>query len=96
MILWSFERFGCASLPTFAARYRQFQDSFPPAGVEILVKLTSEQTHGACADIEFLDRSSGRLIARLEHYECIIDPSLQRAFRRNRLTQAECVELDVA
>ncbi|MCM2265776.1 MAG: SDR family NAD(P)-dependent oxidoreductase, partial [Desulfuromonadales bacterium] len=96
MILWSFERSGCGSLPTFAGRYRQFQDSFPPEGVQVLIKVTSERAHSACADIEFLDRSSGKLIARLENYECIIDASLQRAFRRNQLLQAECVELDVA
>jgi hypothetical protein len=96
MILWSFERSGCGSLPTFAGRYRQFQDSFPPTGVQVLVKVTSERTHSARADIEFLERNSGELIARLENYECIIDASLQRAFIRNQLSQTECAELDVA
>jgi len=96
MILWSFQRSGCGSLPTFAGRYRQFQDSFPPTGVQVLVKVTAERTHSACADIEFLERNSGELIARLENYECIIDASLQRAFIRNQLSQTECAELDVA
>ncbi len=85
MILWSFERFGCGSLPTFAGSYRQFQEVFPTDGAEIVIKVTAERNHGASADIEFLDRSSGKLIARLENYECIIDPSLQRAFQRNQL-----------
>jgi NAD(P)-dependent dehydrogenase (short-subunit alcohol dehydrogenase family)/acyl carrier protein len=96
MILWSFERSGFGSLPTFAGRYRQFQDSFPREGAQIVIKVTAERNHGASADIEFLDRNSGKLIARLEDYECIIDPSLQQAFRRNQLMQPGCVELEVA
>ena len=96
MILWSFERSGSASLPSFAGRYRQFQENFPPEGAQIVIRVTAERNHGASADIEFLDRTSGKLIARLENYECIIDPSLQTAFRRNQLAQPGCVELDVA
>ncbi len=96
MILWSFERSGSASLPSFAGRYRQFQENFPREGAQIVIRVTAERNHGASADIEFLDRTSGKLIARLENYECIIDPSLQTAFRRNQLTQPGCVELEVA
>ncbi|MBK5276580.1 MAG: SDR family NAD(P)-dependent oxidoreductase [Desulfuromonadales bacterium] len=96
MILWSFERFGAGSLPSFAGRYRQFQDSFPREGAQIVIRVTSEREHGASADMEFLDRNSGKLIARLEDYECVIDPSLQRAFRRNQLSQPGCVELEAA
>jgi acyl transferase domain-containing protein/NAD(P)-dependent dehydrogenase (short-subunit alcohol dehydrogenase family) len=96
MILWSFERFGFGSLPSFAGRYRQFQDSFPGEGAQIVIRVTAEREHGASADMEFLDRISGKLIARLEDYECVIDPSLQRAFRRNQLSQAGCVELEAA
>ncbi len=93
MILWSFERSGCGSLPTFAGRYRQFQESFPAEGTQILIKVTTERPHGACADIEFLEKGSGKLIARLENYECIIDESLQQAFLRNQLPPAESVAL---
>jgi acyl transferase domain-containing protein/NAD(P)-dependent dehydrogenase (short-subunit alcohol dehydrogenase family) len=96
MILWSFERSGSGSLPSFAGCYRQFQEYFPREGVQIVIKVTSERNHGATADIEFLDRNSGKLIARLEDYECVIDPSLQRAFRRNQLPQPGCVELEAA
>ena len=96
MILWSFERSGSGSLPSFAGRYRQFLDSFPREGAQIVIKITSERNHGASADIEFFDRNSGKLIARLEDYECTIDPSLQKAFRRNQLSQPGCVELEVA
>ena len=93
MILWSFERSGCGSLPTFAGRYRQFQESFPAEGAQILIKVTTERPHGACADIEFLEKGSGKLIARLENYECIIDESLQQAFLRNQLPPVESVAL---
>jgi hypothetical protein len=87
MILWSFERFGSGSLPCFAGRYRQFQDSFPKDGVQVMVRITAERGHGANADIEFLDCHTGKLVARLEDYECVIDPSLGKAFQRNQLAQ---------
>jgi len=96
MILWSFERSGSGSLPSFAGRYRQFQEYFPREGAQIVIRVTAERNHGASADIEFLDRTSGKLIARLENYECIIDSSLQKAFQRNQLAQPGCVELEVA
>ncbi|CAH2031277.1 type I polyketide synthase [Trichlorobacter ammonificans] len=85
MILWSFHRFGAASLPCFAGRYRQYGESFPKDGVQTVIRVTAEREHGATADIEFLERSSGKLVARLEGYECVIDPSLERAFLRNSL-----------
>jgi NAD(P)-dependent dehydrogenase (short-subunit alcohol dehydrogenase family) len=88
MILWSFERFGSGSLPCFAGRYRQFQESFPKEGVQIVIRISDERQHGAHADMEFIDRQSGKLIARLEDYECVIDPSLGGAFQRNQLEQA--------
>jgi hypothetical protein len=93
MILWSFERSGCGSLPPFAARYRQFRDAFPADGARVLARVTAERSHGARADIDFVDRHSGALIARLENYECVIDASLQQAFRRNQLLPAEHAEL---
>jgi hypothetical protein len=96
MILWSFERFGSGSLPSFAGRYRQFQDTFPREGAQVVIRVTTEHEHGASADMEFLDRNTGKLIARLEDYECVIDPSLQQAFRRNQLSQPGCVELEAA
>jgi len=86
MILWSFERFGSGSLPCFAGRYRQFQDSFPRDGVRVVIRITDERAHGAHADMEFVDSQSGKLIARLEDYECVIDSSLGQAFQRNQLT----------
>ena len=88
MILWSFDRFGAGSLPCFAGRYRQYSDRFPRDGVQIVIRVTSEREHGATADMEFLDRHTGKLVARLEGYECVIDPSLAHAFQQNQLNQA--------
>ena len=96
MILWSFEHFGAGSLPCFAGRYRQFHESFPREGVQVVVRVTSERAHGATADMEFLDRHTGKLVARLEDYECVIDPSLGQAFQRNELPPPACVELGAA
>ena len=96
MILWSFERFGSGSLPCFAGRYRQFQEAFPREGVQVVIRVTSESAHGASADMEFLDRNTGKLVARLEGYECVIDPSLKQAFQRNQLPRPVSVELGAA
>ncbi len=96
MILWSFERFGSGSLPCFAGRYRQFQETFPKEGVQVVIRITAEREQSATADMEFLDRTTGKLVARLEGYECIIDPSLKKAFQRNQLPQTECSVLGAA
>jgi hypothetical protein len=96
MILWSFERFGSGSLPCFVGRYRQYHDTFPGDGVQVVVRVTAEREHGATADMEFLDRQSGKLVARLEGYECVIDPSLGRAFQLNQLPVADQNKLRAA
>ena len=96
MILWSFERFGAGSLPCFAGRYRQFIDTFPREGVQVVIRVTAEREQSATADMEFLDRHTGKLVARLEDYECIIDPSLKQAFQRNQLAQPGSVQLGAA
>jgi NAD(P)-dependent dehydrogenase (short-subunit alcohol dehydrogenase family)/acyl carrier protein len=96
MILWSFERFGAGSLPSFAARYRQFHETFPKEGAQVMIRVTNAQSHSAVADIEFVERTSGKLIARLEGYECVIDTSLAQAFRRNQLPQASDAGVAVA
>ena len=84
MIVWSFEQRGAGSLPVYAGSYRQFRASFPEDGVRIAAAVTESGEHRAVADIEFQDLS-GALVARLEGYECVIDTSLNEAFRRNRL-----------
>jgi NAD(P)-dependent dehydrogenase (short-subunit alcohol dehydrogenase family) len=85
MILWSFERYKAGSLPVFAGRYRQYQETFPESGAEIRVHVTSQTASKATAEIDFIDPATGSLIARIEDYECIIDASLNASFQRNKL-----------
>ncbi|HEY6837946.1 MAG TPA: SDR family NAD(P)-dependent oxidoreductase, partial [Geobacteraceae bacterium] len=96
MILWSLERFGAGSLPTAAARYRQFQDQFPREGTDVVVRVTGESAHSASAVMEYLDRQTGKLIARLEGYECVIDDSLREAFRKNHLASGDALQRGAA
>jgi hypothetical protein len=84
MILWSYENYGTFSLPSFAAQYRQYRRSFPADGVAVKAAVCESNTHRAVADIWFVDRV-GAVIAELRGYECVIDTSLEQAFRRNQL-----------
>jgi acyl transferase domain-containing protein/acyl carrier protein len=87
MVIWSQEQHGAPSLPCHAARYRQYQRAFPPAGVRVAIRVTRASELHALADIDYLD-DRGQLIARLEGYECVIDPALRRAFGRPPLASA--------
>ena len=88
MILWSVERAGAGSLPTFVGSYRQFRRAFPAGGVRVVARVTEEGAHQARADVDFLDEA-GELVARIEDYECVIDASLQSAFRRSQTNGPE-------
>jgi hypothetical protein len=88
LVLWCQERFGASSLPTGVGAYRQYRRSFPTDGVRVVAAIQHFTDHRAVADIEFLD-AQGNPVARIESYECVIDPSLNQAFRRNRLTHLE-------
>jgi hypothetical protein len=83
MILWSYENLGAVSLPTYAGRYEQFSP-FPPDKVTVSAQVTENSKNKALANIEFAD-GKGDLVARMEDYECVIDPSLKEAFAKNRL-----------
>jgi hypothetical protein len=85
LILWSLERRGAASLPCYARRYRQYRASFPAGSVRLVAEVTRATSTHALADIDFLD-DLGQVAARLEGYECVIDPSLEQAFRRNTIS----------
>ena len=84
MVLWSYEQTGAPSLPTAVGRYTQYRRAFPTGKVRIAVSITRFDALSAAADIEFLD-NEGNLVARVEGYECVSNPSLNQAFRRNRL-----------
>ena len=85
MILWSFAQHGAGSLPCFAGRYRQYRRAFPAGPCRIVARVTRDNGTYARGDIDILDAADGSLVARFEDYECVIDPALNQAFRRNHL-----------
>jgi hypothetical protein len=87
LILWSASRFDMASLPVRIGRYEQFQTAFPKGGVRIEARIDKASGHSATSTIEFIDPANGALVARLEGYECVMDASLNQAFRRNEPLQ---------
>ena len=87
MILWSFQQSNTASLPTRIASYRQFQSRLPKDGASLNIKIIKVGQHSATAIIDILDKQQ-KLVARIEGYECVIDASLNEAFKRNTLEQS--------
>ena len=81
-------RSGVCSLPTYLGRYRQFRRAFPPGPIRIVARITHAGAHRARADVDFL-AADGGLIARIDDYECVLDASLNQAFRRSRPARAE-------
>src|SRR5262249_50809139 len=75
MVVWSQERHGAPSLPCYLACYRQYQRAFPATGVRVVAHVTRDSGMHALADIDYLDER-GQVVARLEGYECVIDPAL--------------------
>jgi NAD(P)-dependent dehydrogenase (short-subunit alcohol dehydrogenase family)/acyl carrier protein len=88
LVLWTRHWLSASSLPTAVGAYRQFRRSFPNEGVRVLAAVRQHVGHRAVADIDFLD-SDANPVARIESYECVIDASLNQAFRRNCLPQFE-------
>ncbi len=90
VVLWCSEQLGANSLPAAVRKYRQFRRAFPADGVRVLAEIRRATDTRAVADVEFLD-SGGELVARIDSYECVIDSSLNQAFRRNQLVHREHV-----
>jgi acyl transferase domain-containing protein/NAD(P)-dependent dehydrogenase (short-subunit alcohol dehydrogenase family)/acyl carrier protein len=87
MIVWTSDRVGKLSLPSRFARYRQFVPSFPKGGARIVIDV-HERTNGkVVSDIDWIG-DDGSLLARLEGYESVVDSSLGKAFRHNRLDES--------
>ena len=87
MIVWTSERVGELSLPSRFTRYRQFVPSFPKEGARIVIDV-HERTNGkVVSDIDWIG-DDGNLLARLEGYESVVDSSLGKAFRHNRLDES--------
>ncbi len=83
--LWTRAIVGANSLPTGIGSLRLFQREVPEQGARALVVIDQSSAARAVANIELIDQG-GRLIARLDQFECVIDSSLNQAFRRNRLS----------
>ncbi len=86
MILWCHEFRGCGSLPASITRYRQYERDFGADRVQVIMRVDHWAEHNATATMEFVDHS-GRLVARIEGYQCVMDASLADAFAQNRLAE---------
>ena len=87
MIVWTSDRVGEASLPSRLTRYRQFVPSFPEEGARIVIDVHQRTKGTVVSDIDWIG-NDGELLARLEGYESVLDSSLSRAFRHNRLDES--------
>ncbi len=87
MIVWTSDQLGEVSLPTRFTRYRQFVPSFPEEGARIVIDVLQRTNSKVVADIEWIGED-GDLLARLEGYESVVDFSLSKAFRHNRLGES--------
>jgi hypothetical protein len=87
LVLWCRDRLGANSLPTAIGSYRQFRGRFPADGVRVVAEIRQATDARAVTDIEFLDANC-ELVAQMGSYECVVDSSLNQAFRRNRLDPA--------
>ena len=87
MIVWTSERMGQLSLPSRFTRYRQFVPVFPEEGARIVVHVRERTNGKVVSDIDWI-AEDGSLLARLEGYESVVDSSLSKAFRHNRLDES--------
>src|SRR5262249_19028338 len=88
--LWCFGQAGAVSLPTRVGRYRQFRRGFPAPRVRVVARVERPAGHRAVAELDFFG-AQGAPVARVEGYECVTAPSLNQAFRRNRLAHPRAV-----
>jgi acyl transferase domain-containing protein/NAD(P)-dependent dehydrogenase (short-subunit alcohol dehydrogenase family) len=79
--LWCYDQRGCVSLPSHAASYRQFRTAFPAKGVKVVLEVREATDKKMRGDFMFLD-ADGEVIARLTGYEAVMDPLLNRAFKK--------------
>jgi NAD(P)-dependent dehydrogenase (short-subunit alcohol dehydrogenase family) len=87
MSLWCHSERGAVSLPSAVGRYRQYRRFVGGGPTAVDCRVVRAQGQVIVADIEFVD-PSGVVIATIEGFECVLDPSLNQAFRRNRLEPA--------
>ena len=74
MILWSFEKNGVGSLPSFADDIASFSPHILSEGARIVIRVTNSGEHKALADIDFIDPVKGNLVARIEGMNALSMP----------------------
>jgi NAD(P)-dependent dehydrogenase (short-subunit alcohol dehydrogenase family)/acyl carrier protein len=85
MSVWCHTQHGAVSLPSAVGAYRQFR-RFSKESVTICCRVTGRHGQIVSAEIEFHDVRG--LIARIDGFECVLDLSLNQAFRKNQLESA--------
>ncbi len=88
MILWSFQRLACGSLPVAIGSYRQFTERLPKDGAQIRVRIKHQSAHSCLACVQIFDRHD-ELVAVMNDYECVLDHTLNEAFKNNTLSLDE-------
>jgi major membrane immunogen (membrane-anchored lipoprotein) len=63
-------------------QYRQFVKQFDTRTVYLTIRITRGDGSLVRAEIDFTN-AKGELLARISDYECVVDPTLRDAFRRN-------------
>jgi NAD(P)-dependent dehydrogenase (short-subunit alcohol dehydrogenase family)/acyl carrier protein len=86
MSVWCHAQRGAVSLPSALGAYRQYR-RFPSGTLSIACRVVRTQGQIVVAEIEFRD-ATDEIVARIDEFECVLDPSLNQAFRRNRLERA--------
>jgi acyl transferase domain-containing protein/acyl carrier protein len=87
MSVWCHAERGAVSLPGAIGRYRQFVRRFPVGTTKIVCRVAAATGPVVRAEVEFVD-CNGKQVARIDGLECVLDASLNAAFRRNRLARA--------
>jgi acyl transferase domain-containing protein/acyl carrier protein len=85
-ILWSIGAAGSPCLPCFVERLERYDRPPSVEGHTVRVRIDERSEHGASSTVEILD-ADGEPILRLHGAECVIDPSLGRAFAAGRATR---------
>jgi acyl transferase domain-containing protein/acyl carrier protein len=86
MILWTQTEHASGSLPSFVGRFRQFRKAYPPDPLTVVARITRDDAKFARADIDFL-APDGQIVAQMQDYECVMEPSLNASFRKNQLVK---------
>jgi NAD(P)-dependent dehydrogenase (short-subunit alcohol dehydrogenase family)/acyl carrier protein len=84
MILWTQSEHNTGSLPSFVGRYRQFRKSYPADPITVVIRVTRDDARFARADIDFV-APDGQIVAQIQDYECVMEPTLNESFRKNQL-----------